>query len=161
MINTFANHFAKLVLGVPTGGAKHKFGPWIACSMPSWGLTKLAKVLVTSVNKVLQLCFKEKFVIFVSLTFTLSGCPLNVNLNLSTDKPISLYVVVDKPIEVKLAADIAVTKLPPIKADANIAVTKLPPIQADANIAVTKLPPIQADAKIGFTSRPPPIKTDP
>ena len=84
-------------------------------------------------NKVLQLCFKGKLAILVSIAFTLSGCPLNVNLNLSTDKPISLYVVVDKPIKVKLAADIAVTKLPPIK----------------------------ADAKIGFTSRPPPIKADP
>ncbi len=44
--NTFANYFAKLVLGVPTGGAKHQLGPWIGGSMPSWGLTKSAKVLV-------------------------------------------------------------------------------------------------------------------
>jgi len=27
-------------------GAKHQLGPWIGGSMPSWGLTKSAKVLV-------------------------------------------------------------------------------------------------------------------
>ena len=63
-------------------------------------------------NKVFQI-FLWKFIIFVSIAFTLSGCPLTVNLNVSTDKPISL--VIDKPIEVKLGADVAVTKLPPIK----------------------------------------------
>ena len=64
-------------------------------------------------NKVFQIFFKWKFIIFVSIAFTLSGCTLTVNLNVSTDKPISL--VIDKPIEVKLGADVAVTKLPPIK----------------------------------------------
>ena len=64
-------------------------------------------------NKVFQIFFKWKFIIFVSIAFTLSGCPITVNLNVSTDKPISL--VIDKPIEVKLGADVAVTKLPPIK----------------------------------------------
>ncbi|MGZ8239503.1 MAG: hypothetical protein ACXWTY_16715 [Methylobacter sp.] len=64
-------------------------------------------------NKVFQLFFKGKFIIFVSSAFTLSGCPLTVNLNVSTDKPISL--VIDKPIEVKLGADVAVTQLPPVK----------------------------------------------
>ena len=64
-------------------------------------------------NKVFQIFFKWKFIIFVSIAFILSGCPLTVNLNVSTDKPISL--VIDKPIEVKLGADVAVTKLPPIK----------------------------------------------
>ena len=64
-------------------------------------------------NKVFQLFFKWKFIFFVSIAFTLSGCPITVNLNVSTDKPISL--VIDKPIEVKLGADVAVTKLPPIK----------------------------------------------
>jgi hypothetical protein len=64
-------------------------------------------------NKVFEIFFKWKFIIFGSIVFTLSGCPLTVNLNVSTDKPISL--VIDKPIEVKLGADVAVTKLPPIK----------------------------------------------
>ena len=64
-------------------------------------------------NKVFQIFLIWKFIIFVSIAFTLSGCPLTVNLNVSTDKPISL--VIDKPIEVKLGADVAVTKLPPIK----------------------------------------------
>ncbi len=64
-------------------------------------------------NKVFQIFFKWKLIIFVSIAFTLSGCPITVNLNVSTDKPISL--VIDKPIEVKLGADVAVTKLPPIK----------------------------------------------
>ena len=63
-------------------------------------------------NKVFQL-FLWQFILFVSIAFTLSGCPLTVNLNVSTDKPISL--VIDKPIEVKLDADLAITKLPPIK----------------------------------------------
>lgn len=64
-------------------------------------------------NKGFQISLIWKFIIFVSIAFTLSGCPLTVNLNVSTDKPISL--VIDKPIEVKLGADVAVTKLPPIK----------------------------------------------
>lgn len=64
-------------------------------------------------NKGFQIFLICKFIIFVSIAFTLSGCPLTVNLNVSTDKPISL--VIDKPIEVKLGADVAVTKVPPIK----------------------------------------------
>ena len=64
-------------------------------------------------NKVFQIFLIWKFIIFVSIAFALSGCPLTVNLNVSTDKPISL--VIDKPIEVKLGADVAITKLPPIK----------------------------------------------
>jgi hypothetical protein len=84
-------------------------------------------------NKVFHIFFKWKLTIFFSIAFTLSGCPLTVNLNVSTDKPISL--VIDKPIKVKLDADVAVTKLLPI----DVAVTKLPPI----DVAVTKLPPIK------------------
>ena len=64
-------------------------------------------------NKGFQIFLIWKYIIFVSIAFTLSGCPLTVNLNISTDKPISL--VIDKPIEVKLGADVAVTKVPPIK----------------------------------------------
>lgn len=67
---------------------------------------------------------KWKLIIFTALSCVLSACcPLNVNLNVATDKPISLYVVIDKPIEVKLSADVAVTKLPPIQID------RLPPIR--------------------------------
>ncbi|PZN74666.1 MAG: hypothetical protein DM484_20740 [Candidatus Methylumidiphilus alinenensis] len=29
VVNTFANHFAKLVLGVPDEGIKHQLGRWI------------------------------------------------------------------------------------------------------------------------------------
>jgi len=64
-------------------------------------------------NKGFQIFLMWKYIIFVSIAFTLSGCPLTVNLNISTDKPISL--VIDKPIEMKLGADVAVTKVPPIK----------------------------------------------
>ena len=64
-------------------------------------------------NKGFQIVLIWKYIIFVSIAFTLSGCPLTVNLNISTDKPISL--VIDKPIEMKLGADVAVTKVPPIK----------------------------------------------
>jgi len=70
-------------------------------------------------NKVLQVFFKRKFIILASIA--LSGCPLTVNLNVATDKPISLAV--DKPVELKLDAGIAITELPPIK------VTTLPPIK--------------------------------
>ena len=73
-----------------------------------WGLK-----IFTSLTLRFQDFQRWKFIIFVSIAFTLSGRPLTVNLNVSTDKPISL--VIDKPIEVKLGADIAVTKLPPIK----------------------------------------------
>jgi hypothetical protein len=64
-------------------------------------------------NKGFQILLIWKYIIFVSIAFTLSGCPLTVNLNISTDKPISL--VIDKPIELKLGADVAVTKVPQIK----------------------------------------------
>jgi hypothetical protein len=64
-------------------------------------------------NKGFQIVLIWKYIIFVSIAFTLSGCPLTVNLNISTDKPISL--VIDKPIELKLGADVAVTKVPQIK----------------------------------------------
>jgi hypothetical protein len=64
-------------------------------------------------NKGFQIVLIWKYIIFVSIALTLSGCPLTVNLNISTDKPISL--VIDKPIELKLGADVAVTKLPQIK----------------------------------------------
>lgn len=63
-------------------------------------------------NKIVQIFFKRKIMILTSAA-VLSGCPLTVNLNIATDKPISL--VVDKPVEVKLDADIAVTQLPPVK----------------------------------------------
>ena len=106
-------------------------------------------------NEAPQIFLKCKLITLVSVACSLSGCTLTVNLNVSTDKPIAVNLVFDKPIEVKLGADVAVTKLPPIQADANIAVNKLPPIQADANIAVTKLPPIKADARIGYLQRPP------
>ncbi|MDD5581476.1 MAG: hypothetical protein PHY16_19705 [Methylobacter sp.] len=62
-------------------------------------------------NKIVQRVIKCKLIIIAATT--LSGCPLTVNLNVSTDKPIAL--VIDKPIELKLGADIAVTKLPPVK----------------------------------------------
>jgi hypothetical protein len=71
------------------------------------------------VNRALHLFFKRKLIILAS--FALSGCPLTVNLNVATDKPISLAV--EKPIEVKVGADVAITELPPIK------VTTLPPIK--------------------------------
>jgi hypothetical protein len=79
-------------------------------------------------NKTFQF-FLNGTIIPVSMAFSLTGCPLTVNLNVATDKPISVYLVVDKPIEVKLDAGIAVTKLPQIKVDAAAAVTKLPPIK--------------------------------
>ena len=56
-------------------------------------------------NKGFQIFLIWKYIIFVSIAFTLSGCPLTVNLNISTDKPF----------EMKLGADVAVTKVPPIK----------------------------------------------
>ncbi|QFY43505.1 hypothetical protein F6R98_13480 [Candidatus Methylospira mobilis] len=85
-------------------------------------------------NKVSQLHWTRKFIFPVSMAFSLSGCPLNVNLNVATDKPIAVYLVVDKPIKVKLDAGIAVTKLPPVKVDAVAAVTKLPPIKVGVGV---------------------------
>ena len=74
-------------------------------------------------KKVLRIVFKWNFIILVSIAFALSACTINVNLHVSTDKPIALNVVVDKPIEVKLGADVAVTKLPPIQAEAKVGFT--------------------------------------
>ncbi|MDO9270877.1 MAG: hypothetical protein Q7T96_17375 [Methylobacter sp.] len=79
-------------------------------------------------NNILQVFFKSKFIILASIT--LSGCPLTVNLNVSTDKPIS--IALDKPVEVKLGADIAVTELPPIK------ITTLPPVRVGIAPATKK-----------------------
>ena len=65
----------------------------------------------------------------VAIIIALPGCPLTVNLNLSTDKPIPVYLIIDKPVEVKLDADVAVTKVPPIHADADVDIRTLPPIR--------------------------------
>jgi hypothetical protein len=62
-----------------------------------------------------EVLIKGKFIPFIAMAFTLSGCPLTVNLNIATDKPISLNLAVDKPIDVKVDAGVAVTKLPSIK----------------------------------------------
>jgi hypothetical protein len=83
----------------------------------------------------------RRLAILASIAFLVSGCTLNVNLNVSTDKPIAVNLVVDKPIAVKL--------------DAGVAVTKLPPIQANANIAITKLPAIETESSIGFGKQTP------
>ncbi len=79
-------------------------------------------------NKTLHLFLKWQWPMCGA--FLLSACyPLTVNLNVATDKPIALYWIVDKPIEVKLYTTVAVTKLPAIQADGNIGITKLPPIK--------------------------------
>jgi hypothetical protein len=56
-----------------------------------------------------------KLIMTASLALSLSGCPLTVNLNVATDKPIALNMTVDRPIDVKLDAGVAVTKLPPVR----------------------------------------------
>lgn len=67
--------------------------------------------------------------LLVAIASALSGCPLTVNLNVSTDKPIPVYLIVEKPVEVKLDADLAVTTVPPIHVDADVGVSELPPIR--------------------------------
>ncbi len=91
-------------------------------------------------DKANRLNWKLAFVTVISSA--LSGCPMTVNLNLVTDKPVVVKVIMDKPVEVKLG-EIAVTKLPEINANANIGLTKLPPINVRANVGVTQLPPIR------------------
>ena len=46
-------------------------------------------------NKALQIFLKCKLTTLVSVAWSLSGCTLTVNLNVSTDKPIALSVAVD------------------------------------------------------------------
>lgn len=71
-----------------------------------------------------------KGMVLLMLASTLAACyPLTVNLNVATDKPISLYMVVEKPIEVKLDTQLAITKLPAIKADGNIGINKIPALK--------------------------------
>jgi len=66
-----------------------------------------------------------KGMVLLVLASTLAACyPLTVNLNVATDKPISLYMVVEKPIEVKLDTQLAITKLRAIKADGNVGIIK-------------------------------------
>jgi type IV secretory pathway protease TraF len=69
------------------------------------------------------------FLLLVAIASALSGCPLTVNVNVSTDKPIPVYLIVDKPVPVKLDGDLAITKVPPLHADAEVGVSKLPPIR--------------------------------
>ena len=68
---------------------------------------------------------------FLTFMFLLSSCTLNVNLTVATEKPIALNVAIDKPIEVKLGADVAITKLPPIQAQAEVklGIAKSPPVK--------------------------------
>ncbi len=65
-------------------------------------------------TKAIRPVVKWKIVIVILFATTLSGCPLTVNLNVSTDKPIPIYLIVDKPIAVKLDGDVAITKLPTV-----------------------------------------------
>ena len=65
----------------------------------------------------------------IAVVIALPGCPLTVNVNLSTDKPIPVYLIVDKPIKVKMDGDIAITKVPPLHADADVDIRTLPPIR--------------------------------
>jgi hypothetical protein len=81
-----------------------------------------------------------KLIFYILITGSLSGCPLTVNLNLTTEKPLIVKVIMDKPVEVKLDE---------INANANIGLNKLPPIQVKANVGVTQLPPI----RMGLASR--------
>lgn len=67
--------------------------------------------------------------LLVAIAVSLSGCPITVNLNVSADKPIPVYLIVEKPIEVNVDADLAVTKVAPIDVDANVAVSELPTIR--------------------------------
>lgn len=70
-------------------------------------------------NKLFQVLMKGLFIATAAVSVT--GCPMTVNLNVATDKPIALAV--DKPVELKLNAGIGITELPPIK------VTTLPPVK--------------------------------
>lgn len=72
-------------------------------------------------DEIIRVLLNRKFIVLTSIV--LSGCPVTVNLNVATDKPIAL--VIDKPIELKLDADIGVTELAPVK------VTKLPTINVE------------------------------
>jgi hypothetical protein len=78
-------------------------------------------------NKQIQKPFAWNLIIPLWIGFAVSACTINVNLAVSTDKPIAVNLNMAKPIEVKLGADIAVTKLPPIEADAKIGFTDKTP----------------------------------
>ncbi|MBL1265733.1 hypothetical protein [Candidatus Methylomicrobium oryzae] len=66
-------------------------------------------------NRISSSLLPGKLILAASSTLVLSGCPLTVNLNVATDKPLALNMIVDKPINVKLDAGVAVTKLPPVR----------------------------------------------
>lgn len=78
-------------------------------------------------NKLIQKIFALPLIIHGVIGFAVSACTINMNLAVSTDKPIAVNLSVAKPIEVKLGADVAVTKLPPIEADATIGFTDKTP----------------------------------
>lgn len=67
--------------------------------------------------------------LLVVIAVSLSGCPITVNLNVTADKPIPVYLIVEEPVEVNLDADLAVTKVAPIDVDADVAVSELPTIR--------------------------------
>jgi hypothetical protein len=70
---------------------------------------------VMDMNRISPSGLPGKLIMAASIASSLSGCPLTVNLNVATDKPIALNMTVDKPIDVKLDAGVAVTKLPPVR----------------------------------------------
>jgi hypothetical protein len=72
----------------------------------------------------------RRLAILASIALSVPGCTLNVNLNVSTDKPIAVNLVVDKPIAVKLDAGVAVTKLPVIEIEPSIGFGKQTPKEA-------------------------------
>ncbi|MBK1717015.1 hypothetical protein [Thiocystis violacea] len=89
-------------------------------------------------NKIIRRAIQWNAVIVILFAMALSGCPLTVNLNVSTDKPIPIYLVIDKPIPVKLDADVAVAKLPLV----NIVTDQPIAVKLDGDVAVTNLPPV-------------------
>jgi hypothetical protein len=77
-------------------------------------------------NRLIQIILKRKATVWIAMAFLLTGCPLTVNLNVATEKPIALNLTVDKPINV------VVEKPLDVKLDAGVAITKLPPVRVEA-----------------------------
>jgi hypothetical protein len=102
---------------------------WVGCQQQSAQPALLNFLIIEEVmdmNNVFPALLKWKFAILTSAAFTLSGCPITVNLHVTTDKPIAVNLAVDKPI------NLVVEKPIDLKLDAGVAVTKLPPIRVTA-----------------------------
>jgi hypothetical protein len=88
--------------------------------------------------------------LYLPFVIIISSCTHNVNLNLTTEKPIELTLNIEQPIKLDLGADVALSQISPVE----LSVSKIPPAEIVVALSIDKLPPVELDAGVGITEIP-------